>query len=86
MLYTVKIIDLDPWEIKYLKQDLGFYTRHGIKITFLKKVVYIHCDSDHPYQGLLNIMHGYVRSDRLVCNQKTKEWLSGYFPFRLTFK
>ena len=82
MLYTVKLINLEPYEMSVLKRALGYYTRHGIKITYLKKVAYIHCDSHHPYQGLFNVIHTFVRSGRLICNVKTAQWLSGYFPFR----
>ena len=81
MLYTVKLFDLSPYEVDRLKRALGYYVRHDIKITFLKRVVYVHCDSKHPYQGLFNIIHWYVRSGRLSCNAKTAKWLSGYYPF-----
>jgi hypothetical protein len=82
MQYTVKLIDLSPWEINFLKRALRYYINHGIKITYLKKVVFIHCDSDKPYQGLLNVMFGFTRTNRLICNQKTSDWLSLYPPFK----
>lgn len=80
MLYTVKIYNLKPWEIKSLERTLGYYTKHGIKITYLKKVAFVHLDSKYPYQGLLNVIHGY--RDRISCNEKTTEWLSKYYPFK----
>lgn len=82
MLYTVKLHGLAPWEMKCLERTLSYFQRNGIKITYLKKVIYIHCDSNKPYQGLLNIMHSYTRSNRISYNEKTAKWLSQYFPFR----
>ena len=81
MLHTVKLINLKPWEVSVLKGMLHYYTNHGIKITYLRKVIYIHCDTAKPYQCLLNTIWNY--RDRLVCNQKTMDWLSGYYPFEL---
>lgn len=79
---TVKLFNLTSWEIESLKRSLHYYTNNGVKITFLKKVVYIHCVKDKPYQGLLNIMHGFVYSGRISYNEKTAKWLSQYYPFR----
>ena len=82
MTYTVKLFNLSPYEVNDLKYRLRYYIHHDIKITFLKRVAYVHCDSKRPYQGIFNIIHWYVRSGRLACNAKTAQWLSGYFPFR----
>ena len=79
MIHTVKLVDLNPWEISGLKRYLKYYTSHGIKITYRKKVAYIHCDFNKPYQCIFNIIYNY--RDRLMCNQKTMNWLNGYYPF-----
>ena len=84
MIHTVKLVELKPYEMRALKRDLRYFITHGIKITFLKKVVYIHCDSHLPYQCIFNIMYNF--RDRLHCNQKTINWLSNYYPFELIFK
>lgn len=81
MLYTVKLTNLKSWEISGLKRDLRYFTSHGIKITYRKKVAYIHCDSNKPYQCIFNIIYNY--RDKLVCNQKTYNWLTNYYPFEL---
>lgn len=79
---TVKLYNLKPWEIEHLKRVLHYYYNNGIKITFLKRVIFIHCVKDKPYQGLLNIMHGYVHTNRISYNEKTAKWLQQYYPFR----
>ena len=67
-----------------IKRRLSFFTRHGIKITYLTRVIFIHCDSHLPYQGLLNIVYGY--KERLSYNEKTAKWLSKYYPFNNSYK
>lgn len=80
MIYTVKLVNIKPWEMRALKAYLRYFTTHGIKITYLRRVIFIHCDSNKAYCCIFNIIYNY--RDRLVCNEKTKKWLSGYYPFK----
>ena len=84
MIHTVKLTNLQSWDIRYLKKALRFFIKQGIKVTFLKKVVFIHCDTSKPYQCIFNIIWNY--RDNLICNQKTMDWLTGYYPFELILK
>lgn len=84
MIHTVKLVNIKSWEMRELKRNLHYFCNHGIKITFLKKVVFIHCDTTKPYQCLFNTIWNY--RDKLVCNQKTMNWLCGYYPFELILK
>lgn len=78
MIHTFKISNLSPYEMRERKRNLGFFVRHGIKITFLKRVIYVHMDTDHPYSVLLNMLTAYKRRGMVTCNEKSLKWFNIY--------
>ena len=78
MIHTFKLKVLSPYDVKRHKQNLSYFVRHGVKITFLKNYIYIHMDTNHAYSVLLNLLFYYQKNDRLSCNERAANWLSTY--------
>ena len=72
-VHHYKVYDLKPCEMKHLKDILRYFVKHGVKITFLTKVMYVHLKDDQLYSAIANVLHGY--KSRLIAKQEDLEWL-----------
>ena len=78
MDHCFKLSELTGIEMRYLKRQLAFFVRHGVKITFLRRVIYIHLGDHQNYCAIFNILHAFIGSGRLHCNEASRKWMQKY--------
>ena len=77
--YSFKLHDLTEQEMNQAKRHLGRFQKYGVKMTFLKKVAYIHLDDDQKYVCIFNYMSRFKSSGKLQANEKSLEWLKSWY-------
>lgn len=78
MDHCIKLFNLESSDIVILKKVLSFFIKRGIKITFLKKVVFIHLNDDQTYSAIFNILYHYYYIGKMSVTKKNEEWLKQY--------
>ena len=76
--HCYKLHGLTDSEMRRAKRHLAFFVRHGVKITFLRRVIYIHLGDHQNYCAIFNYMHAFIASGRLHCNDKNRAWMQKY--------
>ena len=77
--YSFKLQNLEKWEMGQAKRHLRYFVNHGVKITYLKKVAYIHLNEDQSYSCIFNYIAGFYSSGKLQANEKSLAWLQKYY-------
>ena len=73
--HCFKLQNLTASEMRYAKDRLAYFVRHGVKVTFLKKVVYIHLDEAQKYTAIGNLLSFFRSTGRLQASEKNSAWL-----------
>jgi hypothetical protein len=76
--HCFKLYNLTPSEMRQTEKRLAYFIRHGVKVTALRRVIYIHLDDSQTYSGVFNMLHYFIASGRLHCNEKSQKWLQRY--------
>lgn len=71
--YCFKLIGLKNYEVENYKRFFKYYMRRGVKVTFLKRVIFIHLDDTKTYTCIANCLYNNRR--KLVCSDRSLKWL-----------
>lgn len=74
--HCFKLHDLTAAEMNCTKKRLAYFVKHGVKVTFLKKVVYIHLGEDQKYTAIGNLLSN--MADKLQVSDKNSAWLKSW--------
>lgn len=76
--HCFKLYNLTGSQMRRTKNSLGYLTRHGVKVTFLKKVIYIHLDDSQTYSAIFNMFAYFMAIGKFQCNERNLKWLQRY--------
>ena len=78
--YCFKIHDLSDAGMHRLKDRMAGYVRHGVRMTFLRRVAYIHMNDAQRFCGLFNALCYYNDKDMLTASEKSLAWAKKWHP------
>ena len=78
--YCFKIQGLTDFSMRRLTDTTKVFAGYGVRMTFLRKVAYIHMNDRQRYCALFNILWYYYSIGQLKCSEKTLEWAKKWHP------
>lgn len=80
--HCFKLYDLTEVEMAYAKDRLDFFCRQGVKMTFLKKVAFIHLDETQRYTCIFCILSFFKHRGKLKASTDNMAWaIHNYIAF-----
>ena len=75
MVHCFKLYNLTSSEMNRTNKRLAYFVRNGVKVTSLKKVIYIHLSEDQKYSAIGNMFAYFIATGKFHASDKNMKWL-----------
>ena len=87
--HCFKFSALSGPEMTCIRMGLGFFERHGVRITYRRRTVYIHLTEEQRLCALANVIDNWASAlrlkgsdGRLTASQDAVAWMRSWHPIR----
>ena len=78
--HCFKLQQLTAGEMNAVKYTMRFFTKRGVKVTYLRRVVYIHLQEDQKYTVIGIMLTRYHRANKLQASAANMAWINKWHP------
>lgn len=74
--HCFKLHQLTAGEMNYIKREMRFFVKRGVKVTYLRRVAYIHLQEDQKYTVIAILLARYFRYGQMQATDKNLAWIN----------